>query len=252
MNHMNIYIKHTLIVLIACFLTNCKSSKEIKTYQDKDLRFTLSKGVCFGTCPVFELKIYHGGYTTFLGEQNTSKMGLYDKMLSSKEFKNIENAFQKLDFNNYPDEFKSRIPDLPMIKIGYHNGKEYRVVSGKEDRPEDLMQVQFLLEKIVDNNQWNFVKGLEEINKDLSPEPSYIYNEIIIEPKKGLLLPKWIESNSQFGARLIKKLAPGVDYYLIGFDTKKVDPKEFLSILHKDSNIKSAEFNKKTSPRGRN
>lgn len=248
---MNIYIKHTLILLIACFLTNCKSSKEVKTFSDKDIRFSLSKGVCFGTCPVYELIIYHGGHTTFLGKQNTNNLGQYDKMLSSKEYKNIEKAFEKLDFDNYPDHFESRIPDLPMIKIGYHNGKQLRVVSGKEDRPEDLMQVQFLLEKVVDSNQWNFVKGLKELNKDLSPEPSYIFNEIIIEPKKGLLLPKWLESNSQYGVRLIKKIAPALNYYLIGFDTKKVDPKVFLNILHKDSQIKSAEFNKKTSPRNR-
>ena len=248
---MNLYIKHTFIILLALFLTNCKSAKEVKTFTDKDVRFSLSKGVCFGKCPVFELKIYHGGYTTFIGEQNTEKIGLYDKTLSSKEYKNLIKAFKDLDFAKYPDQFESRIPDLPMINIGCHDGKQYRVVSGKEDRPEDLMQVQFLLEKIVDNSNWNFVKSLKEVNKDILPEPSYIFNEIIIEPKKGLLLPKWLESNSKYGVRLIKKIAPGLDYYLIGFDTKKVDPKVFLNMLHKDPNIKSAEFNKNISPRNR-
>jgi hypothetical protein len=248
---MNTYIKQTLLLLITCLLINCKSSKQVKTFNDKDIRFSLSKGACFGTCPIYELKIYHGGHTTFLGKQNTDNLGQYDKMLSSKEYKNIEKAFEKLDFDKYPDYFDSRIPDLPMIKIGYHNGKQLRVVSGKEERPEDLMQVQFLLEKIVDNKQWNLVKGLKELNKDIIPEPTYIYNEIIIEPKKGLLLSKWLESNSKYGVRLIKKIAPALNYYLIGFDTKKVAPKEFLNILHKDSQIKVAEFNKKTNPRNR-
>ena len=86
---MNIYIKHTFIILIVCFLTNCKSSKEVKTFNSKDIIFSLSKGVCFGTCPVFELKIYNGGYTTLLGEQNTEKLGLYEKVLSPNEYKNI-------------------------------------------------------------------------------------------------------------------------------------------------------------------
>lgn len=242
---------YSFVFFSIILFSGCKSTKETSTFTDKDLRVSMSKGVCFGSCPVYELKIYHGGYTTFFGKQNTDRIGMYDKKLDKGDYNKIIKAFKKTDFESYPDQFKSNIPDLPNIKIGFHNGEKFRVVSGKEDRPEDLMQVQFLLEKIVDNKEWNFVKALEEIEgHSKKPESSFIYNEVIIEPKKGLLLTKWLESHSKFGVRLVKKIAPALDYYLIEFDAKKIDPKKFISMLHKDTDIKSAEFNKRTTQRG--
>lgn len=242
-------LKYTLITLCASFLLSCKSSDKMENFSDKDLRFSMSKGVCFGSCPVYELKIYHGGYATLLGEKNIDRIGLYEKKITKDEFKKIAKAFSKLNFESYPTEFKSNIPDLPSISIGYHNGKTFKTVKGKEDRPEDLMQAQFLLEKIVDNKEWNFVKGMEEITSTKKPEPSFIYNEIIIEPKRGLLLPKWMDAHSEYGVRMIKKIAPALDYYLITFDTKKIDPQVFIAMLQKDRDILSAEFNKRTTQR---
>lgn len=243
------YIGFSFIVLITFCAISCNNALQNNNYKDNDLRFSLKKGACFGQCPVFELKIYHNRYSVLIGEMNSDKIGQYDKTLSKEDFTKIEKAFKSLDFDSFPDQFKSNIQDLPLIEIGYHNGKEFRIVAGKEDRPEDLMQVQFLLEKVVDNKEWNFVKSLDEINKDKAPEPVFIYNEIIIEPKKGLLLPKWIESYNKYGVRIINKVAPTLDYYLIGFDSKKIAPKDFIELLYKDSDIKSAEFNKKTSLR---
>jgi len=248
---MNGFLKYSFLLIIAFSMFACKSSKKMDDFSEKELRFSMSKGVCFGSCPVYELKIYHGGYATFLGMQNTEKLGLYEKTLSKSDFKKIVKTFEKLDFDSYPSDFKSNIPDLPMIKIGYHNGESFRIVSGKEDRPEDLMQAQFLLERIVDNKDWTFVKSLEVINKSKKPEPSYIYDEIIIEPKKGLLLTKWLKSQEQYGVRLIKKIAPNLDYYLIGLDTSKIDPNKYIKMLYNDKDIKSAEFNKRVTQRSR-
>lgn len=248
---MNKFFKYFFFIFLGFFIVGCKSAKKMDNFTDKDLRFSMSKGVCFGTCPVYELKIYHGGYATFVGKQNTDRIGMFDKELSKKDYKKVVKIFEKMDFDSYPSQFKTRIPDLPTIQIGYHNGEQFRIVTGKEDRPEDLMQAQFLLEKIVDNHQWNFVKSLEELNKNTKPEPSFIYNEIIIEPKKGLLLPRWLKSKNEYGVRLVKKIAPALNYYLIEFDTQKINPNKFIDMLYKDKDIKSAEFNKKMTQRGR-
>lgn len=240
-----------LFTLLVGSILSCKSTKEIKNFTEQDLRFSLSKGVCFGSCPVYELKIYHGGYATLQGEQNIDKLGLFERTLPKDVYKKLVKTFKELEFDTYPNTFPSRIPDLPTIKIGYHNGKAFKIVSGKEDRPEELMQAQFLMEKIVDSKKWTLVKSLKEINKAKKAAPSYIYNEIIIEPKKGLLLTKWLESQSAYGVRLVKKIAPAMNYYLIEFDTAKIPPKKFLSMLHADKDIKSAEFNKQGTQRGK-
>ncbi|MDF1699007.1 MAG: DUF6438 domain-containing protein [Saprospiraceae bacterium] len=209
----------------------------------------MSKGACFGRCPVYELKIYHKGYVTFLGLQNTKNLGLFERKLSKQDYKDVIKAFEKLDFDKYPDNFDSRIPDLPEIKIGFHNGSKFRIVTGKENRPEDLMQAQFELEKIIDNNNWTLLKSLEEVQSNIKKEDPIIENEVIISPKKGLLLTKWLASKDEYGVRLIKKIAPALDLYLIAFDTDKIKPKTFLRLLQQDKDILSAEFNKRTTQR---
>ncbi|MEM9549416.1 MAG: DUF6438 domain-containing protein, partial [Bacteroidota bacterium] len=75
-------VLYTMLLLTLNFLFSCKSAKTLENFTDEDLRFSLSKGVCFGSCPVYELKVYHGGYATFLGIQNTDRIGLYEKTIS--------------------------------------------------------------------------------------------------------------------------------------------------------------------------
>ena len=245
-------LKISCIVITMISVLSCKSTKKAQNFDEKELRFSLSKGVCFGTCPVYELKVYHGGMAVFVGLQNTPKLGEWEKKLEKEDYKKLEEAFEKTDFANYPSEFKSRIPDFPMVSIGYHDGNEFRIVSGKEDRPDALMQAQFVLEKIVDNNNdWKLIKNLKALRESRKSEPSFIYEEVIIEIKKGLLLGKWIEKNSQYGVRLIKKIAPNLDYYLIGYDTSRITPNKFLKLLQDDGDIINAEFNKKTEQRDR-
>jgi len=247
---MKMNLKMCLMVCATTMILACKSTKEMNDYTKEDLRFSLSKGVCFGSCPVYTLNIFHGGYAVFTGKMHTDKLGQYDKKLSKEEFKRLEKAFDNEEFAEFPDDFNSQIADLPLITIGYHNGKTFRTIKGKEDRPEALMQAQFELEKIVDSDGWNLVKGLEELRKELKPEPTYIYEEVIIEPKRGLLLSKWIEENKDYGVRLIKKIAPNLNYFLIGYDSQKISSKDFLKMLQKDKDIISAEFNKNTTLRG--
>ena len=89
----------------------------------------------------------------------------------------------------------------------------------------------------------------QEIDNNRKPEVVLIKEEVIIEPDSGLLLAKWIEAHNGIGVRLIKRIAPGLNYYLITYDSSKISGENFLQLLKEDAQIKTAEFNKKTARR---
>ena len=247
---MKIYFSF-LALSISLLAFSCKSKKQITNLDPKETRFSLAKGPCFGKCPMYTLDIDQSGYATLEGLSNIPTLGIHGKQLDKKQFEKLEEEFMKSNFESYPLEFKSQIPDLPTNTIGYHNGVEYREISGKEDRPEQVMQLQFLLEKIVDSGGWKLLQSIEEMDRNKKPEVVKIDDELIIEPIPGTHIAKWMESMTKYGVRLKKKIAPNLNLYLITYDTSRISSDEFLNVLKRDENIKSAEFNKKTQRRGK-
>ena len=50
--------------------------------------------------------------------------------------------------------------------------------------------------------------------------------------------------------RVLKKITPNQNYWLITYDQGKVKPDKMLAMLKADESIMEAEFNKETSTRG--
>jgi len=238
-------------ITISLLAFSCKSTKQVTNLDKDETRFSLSKGACFGKCPIYYLTINQDGYATFEGEANSDKLGVYGKQISEDQFNALEKAFIDSKFETFPGIFESQIADLPTIAIGYHSGVQYKEVSGKEDRPEQLLQLQFLLEKIADSGDWTLLQSKQEIDHSKKPEVINIYSEVIIEPNPGTHIAKWIESMSKYRVRLMKKIAPTLNLYLITYDTDAFSHEDFMKVLERDENIKFSEFNKKTSKRGR-
>lgn len=246
-------MKNTLYIL-SCFcfllLSSCKTSKDLSDLNNDDIRFSLSKGACFGKCPVYTLTIYQNRLAVFEGINFTNKQGVHQRTIAKKEFKRLEKLFSSSNFDKFQKEYKSDLVDLPMIRIGYHNGKNYLESKGRFNLPDELTLLQFELEKIADKDGWQMTKSPKEVNDNTKPDVVLIKEEVIIEPQPGLLMAKWIDSNQDIGVRLIKKIAPGLNYYLITYDSTKISGDDFLKLLKEDKQIIKAEFNKKTSQRG--
>ena len=248
------------IFLICCLfgsallINSCKAPKEVDDLTEADLRFKMIKGACFGKCPIYKIEIYEGGYTKFYGDRFCDKLGIYDKTLSKEAYKMLVNSFEDANFYDFKDEYESNVPDAPLVKISYKSkNNPIKNVTGKLNRPQELRELQVLLEDIASSKDWNLIEKyeeeIEEVKKDTKPK--VIKTEIIIEPKEDIMLSNWFsEKKKLYGVRIIKKIAPNLNLWLITYDTKKVDGDMILQILQNDSDIISAEFNKKTSLRG--
>lgn len=243
-----------LILMIALFVSlfSCKSTKDTSRDSSNSVRFALDRGPCFGKCPVYSLKIYSDGMATYEGRPFAKKLGKYEKRLDKNEVKKLNNAFKDANFFDFQDVYVSEIVDLPMVKIYHDNGKKSKSVEGREDRPAKLMELQFMLEKIAESEDWQLVQAYEsnEENKDKGKEEDpVIYSEIIIEPAAGVRLPLWFKEKEEYGIKLKTKLAPEGNLWLITYDVSRFAPGEILEMLKNDPAIQQAQFNKKINNR---
>lgn len=243
-----------VIIFLSIFtIASCSTKKSIAKLTEKDVQFYLRKGACFGKCPVYELKIYKTGYCKLFAEQNYDKLGTLEKFLSKEELSALNSEFVKSNFKQFEREYKSRIPDYPMAVVGYRtNSKDsLYTIKGKLERPQVVKDLQVLLEQIAAENDWNLLKALEESDVAIEEsEPVINKNEIIIEPEKGVHLAKWFqEIRDQYGVRIIKRISPNLNYWLIGYNKNKITGEEFLKVLNADPSIKTAEFNNNTKLR---
>ncbi|MBK9254683.1 MAG: hypothetical protein IPM42_04285 [Saprospiraceae bacterium] len=247
-------IFHLFIVIGLTTLIACSGTKDIRKFKEKDIIISLQKGSCFGKCAVYKFDIYKNKIAVFTGTAHTEKLGVYSKALTEMEIKDLKNEFASIKFFEMKDEYPYDIIDFPQVSIFFKDGKISKKVTGRDGRPKSLTDLQVRLEKIANSPGWKL-----EIKSEQAPTPEepqienvpevQIDSEIIIEPAPNVSLARWFKKYERYDVRLIKKIAPNLNFWLITYDTSIIKPADFLEMIRQDTEISNAEFNKKLSPR---
>lgn len=239
-----------IVTIIASFLfASCRSTKILG--DSSGVVAAIEKGSCFGKCPVYAMRIDNKGKVMYEGRRNTKKLGKYTKQLTKKELKAVVKAFEAADFMSLPNEYPSDIPDLPSTMLYYSNGTTNKEVVGKTTRPANVMQIQYMLEKIADSEDWLLLQAAppqEEVTEERVKEEVTIFNEIIIEPKVGSL-SSFLQDWQGQGVSLKDRLTEDGRLWLISLTESDLKPQEILTKIKADSRVITAEFNKKLQPR---
>jgi len=247
-----------LVVIFMGFLFlmgACSSPKPISELTDADIEMSIERGPCFGKCPVYKMDIYQGGYAVFYGTRFAKKLGKHSKQLDKKTYKELVKKFKSSKFFDFKDEYESLIVDLASVSISYQEKGKRKTVTGKEDRPTKIMELQYALEKIAESDGWTLLEAAKEDSNltieapKAEPEPVEIKTEIIIQPGPNTKLPIWFRENEKYGLRLIRRISQEENLWLITYDTKNYQPEQMLNILKEDKALNSAQFNKNIEPR---
>ena len=237
-------------------LSACSGVKDISKLKEKDILFSLQKGSCFGYCPVYIFSVYKNGLATYRGSAHTEKLGLYSKLYSEEEINMAINEFKRIDFFSLNDEYPYDVIDHPQSIVFYRENKKTKSVTSRDGKPQALKDLQVILEKMANSPGWKLEKAAEvtavENTQDRQPvQEIIIESEIIIEPKPYVSLPKWIQKYEAYGVRMVRKIAPELNLWLITFDSGKIRPSELMESIKNDPDIGNAEFNKHISTRDR-
>ncbi len=238
-----------IIILGMLFTQSCKTTKDFSKMTKDDIKVKMSKGACYGSCPVYELSIYDGGYAHFHGKRYTSKDGKWLKKLDKNTYKELISQFEKSNFSSFQNEYESELADLQSVKISYDN----KSVVGKDGRPEKLLALQKYLDDIVNSkNGWTQLEKpkIDKRAKKIVKKPKYDYSQILLEPKQGHSLVRILSKyKKEFGLRLLKKISSQGNLWLLTYDMENNDPNEILKRLKKDDGVKSVSYNLLTSER---
>lgn len=243
-------MKYIFGLSILILLTACKTKQAVTMTEEQistmevgpdDIVFMLKKSGCFGTCPVFTLRIYSNNYAEYIGKQHTgTKTGVFGKMLPKEQVKELKTAFDDAAFFTYENNYESDIPDLPSIKISYHKGDMKKTITGKRERPEAIHKLQFKLEMIADSQSGWIKAEPKTIEKK---EPTIDKTKIVVDIAQGNSLARWLsDMKDKFGVQILERLSDNNDSWLLTFDHREHKAENVLLYMQGSPVTKSAEF----------
>ena len=225
-------------VAIAFMFTGCGASANM-SLNNMDKVIEMTKGPCYGRCPVFTLTVYDKGIVSYKGERYTDRLGTYVKKLEKEEMERLLREFKNANLWQYKDAYRGRIPDMQSVSISYYDGSRKKTVTGKEIRPNSVKWLESLLDQVA-QSQTGWVQ--KEAPKEQAPD--YIVpNELVIELAEGVDPEEWAKSYVQADMLLEKRLND-TEYWIFSFDDGLITPNVILEQVRTDKDVISAEFNK--------
>ncbi len=240
------------MILSSLFFFSCKTTKEVSELTKEDIKIEMTRGACFGKCPIYTIKVYEGGYTTLDASRFTKAMGKFSKKISKKEYKSLVTAFDAANLYQYPEVFENSIADLPLVSMIYNGDQGRKIVRGKDERPTTLKELQYMIEKLYNEDNWTLIEApavMEKAPVDFRTPPKVIKDQIIIKPKQGERLPPFFKEMEQYGVRLLTRISGEQNLWLITYSTSEIDADKMLKIIQDHPTIEMAEFNKEVSTR---
>jgi len=120
-----------------------------RTIGDEDVLIELKRTACYGSCPVYTIKIDKNGKGLFEGVENVEKIGRFRFSLSQDELMEIEIAFQEVDFFQLKKIYDAQVSDLPTTYISYNKDGNRKKIMDYYGAPEKLRTLENNIETLV-------------------------------------------------------------------------------------------------------
>ena len=237
------------ISTLFCF-TSCSSSKEVAeagpTQSELNSKpiYTLKQGGCYGECPTYTFELYPDGNASLDKQRHLPNPGKYKMKLDNATTMSIIRDLDKAKFMKLQDEYESQLPDMSLTTMTYVKSGVTKTVKGKETLPEALRSIQDKVEMIMKSPGWKVVEIYEEEEDEMKGK-ELVLTGLLIQPQEGIALSRWMRRYEEEGMRLIERVDEENNIWLFTWNTTKVAPRKFISIIQKDPDIKSVDFNVK-------
>jgi len=203
----------------------------------------MSKGACYGTCPIYTMTIHKNGITKFVGENFCEKIGPHIAQLSEDQIKILKQHISGIQVDELPEKFESMIADLPGTKITFHKEDgTSKSVWWNMDAPENLNDLSVFIDTYRADLTW-------QVDNDAPLPEGAIENQFMIFLKEGVSASDFAKQYSEYDFLPKREIIPEDFYWLFEFDTSKITPHEMYILLRKSEKIQNVQFNNKVSER---
>jgi hypothetical protein len=135
-----------LMILVSCLVISCSGPR---TITDDDLLIELQRTPCYGSCPVYTVKIDKKGKGLFEGKENVENIGRFSFSLSQEELMELEDAFLQVDFYQLRNIYERQVSDLPTTYITYNKDGNRKKIMDYYGAPEELRSLENNIETLV-------------------------------------------------------------------------------------------------------
>ena len=147
----------SIVTLTILGLVGCASNQKMTAVQTSDepsLIISMKRTACYGTCPVYELRIYSDHMATLTAEEHLELEGDYSAKISDETYQGIVDAFNASDFFDFEDEYTSNMSDLPTTFIYYSDLRRSKKIRDYYGSPEELRQLEDRVEALITDLDW--------------------------------------------------------------------------------------------------
>ena len=121
---------------------------------------SIKKSFCYGTCPVFEMRIYNSGYTEFDGKANVEMMGLHITKLRTEDMILFIDKANEIKYMEMKDEYDNPgITDLPSTTTSIVMNGQRKTVRRRVDYPPEIKGYEQLFIDIMESKSWIKERG---------------------------------------------------------------------------------------------
>ncbi|NQW30460.1 MAG: hypothetical protein HQ472_08105 [Ignavibacteria bacterium] len=124
----------------------------VKGLTKDNYSITITKGACFGQCPVFTGTIYGDGKVVFEGVKNVEHEGTFDGTISTEDLCALVEQVKNNGLDTFQKEFIDNVPDAPLTVISIQNGTKRNTIQWKIGTPAQVKKLlELLMSSTLDN-----------------------------------------------------------------------------------------------------
>jgi ankyrin repeat protein len=122
------------------------------------LRMSLTRTVCYGSCPSYSVEIRGDGQVVYRGDRDVLITGQHHARVSAERVRNLLEAFRSADYFSLRDDYSQRVTDTPTYTTaiefdGYKKSVGDHVGSGA-GMPEVVTELEDKIDELAETEKW--------------------------------------------------------------------------------------------------
>lgn len=131
--------------------------------EEANLFATIKRGYCYGTCPVYELKIYMNGEATYNGIRNVEMEGMHSAQMTKENLASLLQKAKDISYMSMKDVYDNPgITDLPSTTTSIVMNGERKEVKRRYGYPTELLALEKLFDEIIASTRWEKIPEPEK------------------------------------------------------------------------------------------
>lgn len=128
-----------------------------------DVKITLQRTGCFGSCPVYTVTIQGNGSVTYEGTKYVRVVGQQHSSISSEELEGLVQTFLDIHYFDlqdryssikYPDGSVAIVHDSPMTYTSLDLNGQHKEVEDSAGAPKELEELERKIDLVVNTKRW--------------------------------------------------------------------------------------------------